>query len=144
MEFIKNIARKILDDEFKEIENKVKEYKGENKELREELAKIKDKHDSEILKADKKNIEINAEKIRVERKLQELEKENEILRQYYDLDKEPSDEIKMKIHIDLEINRLKEEKDDLKNEILRLTAICRPPMIIQQPYPYYGFGYRPF
>ena len=38
-----------------------------------------------------------------------LQKENELLRKYYELDKEPSDEIKTKIHIDLEINRLKEE-----------------------------------
>ena len=38
-----------------------------------------------------------------------IQKENELLRKYYKLDEEPSDEIKTKIHIDLEINRLKEE-----------------------------------
>lgn len=37
-----------------------------------------------------------------------IQKENELLRKYYKLDEEPSDEIKTKIHIDLEINRLKE------------------------------------
>lgn len=74
------------------------------------------------------------------KEIAKLKKENEILRQYYDLDKEPSDEIKMKIHIDLEINRLKEEKNDLKNEILRLTEIYRSPVYIPQPYYGYPFG----
>lgn len=45
-----------------------------------------------------------------------FQKENELLRKYYKLDEEPSDEIKTKIHIDLEINRLKEE-------MFKLTAM---------------------
>lgn len=130
MEIFKKIARKILTDEITEYENKIKQYESERGSYAELLLQKQTNHESELKKA-------------LEEKCK-LEKENEILRQYYDLDKEPSDEIKMKIHIDLEINRLKEEKDDLKNEILRLTAICRPPVIVPQPYPYYGFGYRPF
>lgn len=137
MEIFKKIARKILTDEIKELKEECDKTKSWNNELLDKMSAFKDECESKASNAqNEKNI--------AEQKAQKIEKENEILRQYYDLDKEPSGEIKTKIHIDLEINRLKEEKDDLKNEILRLTAICRPPMIIQQPYPYYGFWYRPF
>lgn len=142
MGFIKNIARKILQTEIEELKEKVERFESRNLELRGELAEIEGKHQDQLSEVRKEKYEEIAEKAKAERRLQELEKENQILRQYYDLDKEPSDEIKTKIHIDLEINRLKEEKGDLKSEILRLT--CRPPVIVQQHYPYYGLGYRPF
>lgn len=134
---LKRIARKILRTEIDELKSRCELAETRNDEWLDKTSVIKDECENKIaLFQSEKNI--------AEQKAQELEKENEILRKYYDLDKEPSDEIKTKIHIDLEINRLKDEKDDLKNEILRLTAICRPPMIIQQPYPYYGFEYRPY
>ena len=144
MGFIKNIARKILRTEIEELKEKAERFESRNLELRGELAEIEGKHKEQLSEVRKEKYEEVAEKTKAEQKLRELEKENEILRKYYDLDKEPSDEIKTKMHIDLEIDRLKEEKDDLKNEILRLTAICRPPVIVQQPYPYYGFGYIPY
>lgn len=53
-----------------------------------------------------------------------LQKENELLRKYYKLDEEPSDEIKAKIHIDLEINRLKEEM--LKLTVMQNVAYRQP------------------
>lgn len=137
MGFIKNIARKILRTEIEELKRKCEEAECKNIELVKKMDGFEKEYENKVFNAqNKKGI--------AEHKAQKLEKENKILRQYYDLDKEPSDEIKAKIHIDLEINRLKEEKDDLKNEILRLTAICRPPVYVPQPYPYYGFGYRPF
>ena len=137
---LKRIARKILQTEIEEIKGKAERLESRNLELRGEMTELENK----LIDKQTEINAINSEKALAEKKAKELEKENEILRQYYDLDKEPSDEIKTKIHIDLEINRLKEEKGDLKNEILRLTAICRPPVYVQQPYPYYGFGYRPF
>lgn len=130
MGFIKNIARKILRAEIEIYEKTIRD-------MRSDKTHYENAKNSEMVQLLEEQRKILEEKCK-------LEKENEILRQYYDLDKEPSDEIKTKIHIDLEINRLKEEKDDLKNEVLRLTAICRPPVYIQQPYTYYGFGYRPF
>lgn len=137
MGFIKNIARKILQSEIEELKAECDKTKSWNNELLNKMSAFKDECESKVSKAqNEKNI--------AEQKARELEKENEIFRKYYDLEKEPSDEIKTKIHIDLEINRLKEEKDDLKNEILRLTAICRPPVYALQPYPVYGFGYRQF
>lgn len=140
MRFLKNIAEKILSDEIRKLKEDKEHYEKRNIELRGEMQELKNKLSD-------KQTEINAvnsEKALAEKRTKEVEKENEILRKYYDLDKEPSDEIKMKIHIDLEINRLKEEKDDLKNEVLRLTALCRPPVYVPQYYPYYGFGNRLF
>lgn len=64
-----------------------------------------------------------------------VEKENEILRKYYALDKEPTDEIKMKIHIDLEINRLKEE--NLRLHIIKsLSDNMQPYTYTYIPYIY--------
>lgn len=137
---LKRIARKILQTEIEELKEKAERFESRNLELRGEMTELENKLSD---KQEEIN-SINSEKALAEKRTKEVEKENEILRQYYDLEKEPSDEIKTKIHIDLEINRLKEEKDDLKNEILRLTAICRPPVYAPQPYPYYGFGCRPY
>ena len=53
-----------------------------------------------------------------------FQKENELLRKYYKLDEEPSDEIKTKIHIDLEINRLKEEM--FKLTVMQNVAYRQP------------------
>lgn len=127
---LKRIARKILRAEIEELKEKAEEFESRNIELRGELAEIERKHTDQLAEVRKEKYEEVAEKTKAEQKAQELEKENEILRKYYDLDKEPSDEIKTKIHIDLEINRLKEEN-------LKLIAMNKPPMVIQQPYPMY-------
>lgn len=102
MEIIKNFARKVLQTEIEEYRETISDLKtcrhrmcDEKSDLLNSLSKIK-----------KENAD--------------LKMENEILRKYYDLDKEPSDEIKAKIHIDLEINRLKQE-----NLILALTGNVR-------------------
>lgn len=136
MGFIKNIARKILIDEIVKLKENAENYERRNIELRGEMAELENK----LVGKQTEINSINSEKNLAEKRTKEVEKENEMLRKYYDLDKEPSDEIKMKIHIDLEINRLKEEKNDLKNEVLRLTEIYRSPVYIQQPYYSYPFG----
>lgn len=127
MQLIKNLARKILQSELADLRKDLESAENRNAELSKELSGIESKHDSEIFS-------LKQEKESAERKAQELEKENEVLRKYYDLDEEPSYEIKMKIHIDLEINRLKEENMSLKCMFL---SFSRQPMYIPQPYPVY-------
>lgn len=86
-----------------------------------------------ITVVNKKDLEQSEKlKLALEQKCK-VEKENEILRKYYDLDKEPSDKLKTKIHIDLEINRLKEEK-----QVLMLMALSRISYI---PNPYLDYPY---
>lgn len=135
MEFIKNIARKILSDEIKELKEKLKKEESKRIELDEILSKIENRHEDKLLEERKKKYE-------AVKRAGELEKENEVLRKYYDLNKEPSDEIKAKIHIDLEINRLKEKKDDLKNEILKIITTRNQPIYTQSYYGYPFYGQR--
>lgn len=125
MFFIKDLARKVLHKEIAEIKNELSNSKEKNIELKEEVEMLRS--GSKALRNDFDKIEL--EKTKVQRELDDSKKENEILRKYYDLDKEPSDEIKLRIHIDLEVNRL-------KNENLKLIANGRP-VIVQQPYPIY-------
>ena len=125
MFFVKDLARKVLHKEIVEIKNELSNSKEKNIELKEEVEMLRS--GSKALRNDFDKIEL--EKTKVQRELDDSQKENEILRKYYDLDKEPSDEIKLRIHIDLEVNRL-------KNENLKLIANGRP-VIVQQPYPIY-------
>ena len=125
MFFVKDLARKVLHKEIAEIKNELSNSKEKNIELKEEVEMLRS--GSKALRNDFDKIEL--EKTKVQRELDDSQKENKILRKYYDLDKEPSDEIKLRIHIDLEVNRL-------KNEILKLIANGRP-VIVQQPYPIY-------
>lgn len=122
-----------LKQEIQSLTEELSDYKNRNTELVGEKEKQKLDYNSKINELEKRNIEIRAEKSELERKIEELKKENEILRKYYDLDKEPSDEIKAKIHIDLELNRLKEENTKL------LAMVNRQPqyMPIPMPYPQY-------
>lgn len=119
---LKKIAKKILNDE-------IKEYVQEIQDLELQIGSM-------INVVNKKDLEQSEKlKLALEQKCK-AEKENEILRKYYDLDKEPSDEVKTKIHIDLEINRLKEEKQ----ELMLMALLCYSH--IQQSYsclPYWTY-----
>lgn len=121
---LKWIARKILHDEIESLEESKNTYRNGNIELCEIIEETKNKQSD--LK--KQIFELQEEKER-------LTKENEILRKYYDLDKEPPDKIKAKIHIDLELNRVKEEN-------LKLIAMIKQQIqYIPQPNPVYSpFG----
>lgn len=125
MFFIKDLARKVLHKEIAEIKSELSDSKGRNSELQEEIDGLRSMN--KVLS--ESSIKIQSEIIGARKELNEVQKENEILRKYYDLDKEPSDEIKLRIHIDLEVNRL-------KNENLKMIANGRP-VIVQQPYPIY-------
>lgn len=123
---LKWIARKILHDEIESLEESKNTYRNGNIELCEIIEETKNKQSD--LK--KQIFELQEEKER-------FTKENEILRKYYDLDKEPSDEIKMKVHIDLELNRVKEENLKLIAMVNRQLQYMPVPM----PYPQYSpFG----
>lgn len=123
---LKWIARKILHDEIESLEENKNTYRNGNIELCEIIEEERNKQSD--LK--KQIFELLEEKER-------LTKENEILRKYYNLDKEPSDEIKMKIHIDLELNRVKEENLKLIAMVNRQPSYKPVPM----PYPQYSpFG----
>lgn len=126
MLFIKDLARKVLCKEITEIKSELSDSKEKNSELQEEIDGLRSRN--KVLSEN--SIKIQLEVTEARKELNEVQKENEILRKYYDLDKEPSDEIKLRIHVDLELNRVKEEN-------LKLIAMYKPPAIISQPYPMY-------
>lgn len=136
MGFIKNIAREILWDEIKGLDmfkEKAQSFEKRTYELRNEIAEKERAFKEQLSKAEKDSFDKDIENQTLKRQIEEFQKENEFLKQYYNLDKEPSDEIKMKIHIDLEINRLKEEN-------LKLIVKGNQPQYLPIMYPYYGFG----
>lgn len=126
-------GNKGLKQEIKSLKERLADYESRNIELRGKITELENK----IVDNQAEIESVKSEKRLAEQKTEEVKKENEILRKYYDLDKEPSDEIKMKIHIDLEVNRLKEENMKL------LTIANRQPryMLVPMPYPQYSpFG----
>lgn len=125
---LKRIARRILRLEIETYEKTISDLRKDN-------SRIIDEKFAQTQSNLQHQIERNNEKLKLMKEKEELEKENEVLRKYYDLDKEPPDEIKAKIHIDLEINRLKEEK-------LQLIAMMKQQVqYIPQPFPMYSpFG----
>lgn len=92
---LKKIAKRILKDEINELKQELKKKNDEYYELLKERAEdqVKTAKDLADLKSCHETIE-------------QLTKENEILKKYYHLDSEPTDEEKIKIRIDLKIHDL--------------------------------------
>lgn len=121
-------GNKVLKQEIQSLKDRLTDYESRNIELQGKIAELENK----IVDKQAEIESVESEKRLADQRTKEVEKENEILRKYYDLDKEPSDEIKAKIHIDLEINRLKEEKLQL------IATVNRQPECIPMPYPQYS------
>lgn len=127
-------GNKGLKQEIQSLKERLADYESRNIELRGNMEEERNKLADEKLELRKEISKLQLEKAETERKSAELEKENDILRKYYDLDKEPSDEIKAKVHIDLEINRLKEDKMAL------ISIVNQQPRYIPMSY----YQYSPF
>ena len=141
MNFLKKIARKILANEIKEMKDeKAHLYSDYCKAINERMDKQKENsHDLEKLRK-----EIEAYK----KQIKDLTDKNEIMSKYYELDKDPSDEEKIKIRIDLKIHDLEmqlleerlnkcNDKFDLLNLYDSYSRILIPPT----PYIPYGRFY---
>lgn len=123
-------GNKGLKQEMQSLKEKLTDYESRNIELQGKMAELENR----IIDKQVEIESVKSEKRLAEQRTEEVEKENEILRKYYDLDKEPSDEIKAKVHIDLEINRLKEDKMAL------ISIVNQQPRYIPMSY----YQYSPF
>lgn len=127
MNILKSMARKILAEEINEYERKIERAeflsKESDKEI-EDLRKCKGQNDE----LERKNIVLRLDVENLQKEKEKISKENAILKEYYKLDEEPSPEIQLRIHINLEINRLKEE---LLKERLRPAYAPYPVQIFQ-------------
>lgn len=92
---LKKIAKRILKDEMNELKQAIKEERDKKFESLNERANDQAKMEKDL--ADLKSCHETIE---------QLTSENEILKKYYHLDSEPTDEEKIKIRIDLKIHDL--------------------------------------
>lgn len=92
---LKKIARKILKNEINELKQKLEKQEDEYYEVLKECADNQAKTAKDL--ADLKSSHDT---------IKQLTSENEILKKYYHLDSEPTDEEKIKIRIDLKIHDL--------------------------------------
>lgn len=104
MNWLKNLAKKILKNELNELEGKVKYYMVRADELQD---RCNDMHESKL----------DAMKTIRERneKLKELKQENVILKKYYHLYDEPTEEQEIEIRAKLRVRDMQKEIDRYKN-----------------------------
>lgn len=118
MTIFKKIAKKILKDEIDELKQELKEKSDKYYESLNERADDQAKTAKYLadLKSCRETIE-------------QLTSENEVLKKYYHLDSEPTDEEKIKIRIDLKIH-------DLEMQLIqeRLRAIEISQLSVRLPY----------
>lgn len=120
---LKAIAKIILEDEIDE--------------LKEDKARAETEKDYAYLKMAEKQKEAEYEhslaikhlneNTKLNAKIKELEEQNAILRQYYDLDKEASQETKDKMYLDLKYKEQEKEIAELK---------AKQPQVYVMPAPY--------
>ena len=133
---LKKIARRIL-------KNEIEKLKQENKTLSKEYWDSINEHAINECEHAKKECELTRQIKSIEEELKNLSAENEIMRKYYRLDSEPTDEEKIKIRIDLRIHEL--EMQIIKERIESLEH--SRTFIFPSPTPYYPsvfglVGYR--
>ncbi len=116
------IARKILSSEIRDYEYEIDKLNSELNTCEGDIATLSEKAN--------KYGDLERQYKFLKEENETLRKENGVMREYYKLDEEPSDEIKTKIHIDMRIHNL---------EMMLLQACNRPPAYV--PVPYYG-GWR--
>lgn len=132
MNLLKKLARKILAVEIIELKDeKTRLYTDYCKSINERMDKQRENiHDMEKLRN-----EIEAYK----KQVKDLTDQNEIMRKYYELDKDPSDEEKIKIRIDLKIH-------DLEMQLLEERLSKNNLLHFYDPYTQYlipPIPYRP-
>lgn len=104
MNWLKKLAKKILKNELNELEGDLKHYKGQ-------AIEFQNKYDS------LHEAKIEAMKTIRERneKLKELKQENVILKKYYHLYDEPTEEQEIEIRAKLRVRDMQKEIDRYKN-----------------------------
>ena len=123
---LKKIANKILKNEIDELEKKIKDLNEKYYEVINERANDQAEIAKKLEEIESKN-EI----------IKQLTDENDILKKYYHLDSEPTDEEKIKIRIDLKIHDLEMQ---LMQERIRALDFYQQRILITNPY---SFMYQP-
>lgn len=107
----KKFARYILRKEISDIKRQKDDYIKEYDKLLNDHIKIVNEHDDYVKKYD---IEMKC----ALKRIAQLEKENEIMRKYYRLDQEPSEDIQAKVLLNIRCHDLEREITNLKMQAL--------------------------
>ena len=129
---LKKIARRILKNEIERKEKELKDLRDENF----RLIQTQSDFSSKVLRdmsAHKQTIDnLNDE-------IKDLQYQNEMLRKYYHLDREPSEEEQIKMRIDMRCHDLERELDHQRN-LADTLRMAKPLFYINQTYPDFSFG----
>lgn len=108
---LKRFARWLLKEEIKKLEDEVESYRSKWKDSADDYIRLSRNYTDELRQA----------KARLDASMKErerLKEENDLMRVYYKVDEEPSEEEKMKIHIDLRIHQLEMDLNTARNELI--------------------------
>ena len=133
MNILKKLARKILAVELIEL-------KDENKRLYKDYCDIINSKMCQKRLHIKDIDKLKCEMDELKKQKNDLEEQNKIMRKYYELDKEPTDEEKIKIRIDLKIHdleiKLLEEQLKRKDDYRCLLYTSPNFSMLRYTYPY--------
>ncbi len=113
---LKKIARKILKNEIEELKDR---YNQRDKEHWDTIQENTDK----ILSMQKEINTLNEVKQKLTEEKDDMEMRIAIMSQYYDLNREPTDEEKMKIRLDLKVHEL--EMQNLRDRMDMLNCVSK-------------------
>ena len=105
---LKKIARKILKSEIEKMQEEIKDLR---KSGIDEMTQIANSMQENVKLTDQYKNTIDE----LNDQIKDLKYQNDILRQYYHLDEEPSEEIQAKMHIDMRCHNLERELDRQRN-----------------------------
>lgn len=140
---LKAIARKILKNELFDLQEKIDTISAEiakaqqeNYELIDQMTKIQ----QDVAKA-----KIASEKKvkQAEKKAHDLEYQNDLLRRYYEIDREPSEEVKTKMRLDVKYHEMELEITRLKAQAENCPSFVSWPIYVPQFSPLYSGCYQP-
>ena len=108
---LKRFARWLLKEEMKELKDEAESYRSKWKDSVDDYVRLSRSLTDEIGQIKVKLVASMKEKER-------LKEENDLMRVYYKVDEEPSEEEKMKIHIDLRIHQLEMDLNTARSELI--------------------------
>ena len=129
-----NLARKILKSEFEHKERRIKEAEENEAQAYATLNEAQEANRNLLAENDSLKDKVTA----LTNKVKDLEEENAILRQYYSLDEEPSQETKDKMYLDMKYREMDKQLIEL-NAIKEAFGRFIPQPVCYVPYPYYNY-----
>lgn len=124
---LKTIARRILKNEIERKEKELKDLRDENFRLIQTQSDFSYKVLSDT-RAHKQTID------KLNDEIKDLQYQNDMLRKYYHLDREPSEEEQIKMRINMRCHDLERELDHQRN-LADTLRMAKPLFYINQTYP---------